>query len=161
MTPEEMKEKAILIMNKRYHCSQTVVAVGLEKLGQEPNEGLVRSMGAFAGGLATTGHVCGSLVGALAVFGLVFSRSKEEEKEDPLMWSYSQEFLRCFREEIVQGSILCRDIIGVDWKDKNQIRDHFKGETRRECLRITGETAKIVGEMLDQYLAEKKCTDLS
>lgn len=108
--------------------------------------------------MAATGDVCGNVIGSLAVFGLVFSRSREEEKEDPLMWVYSRKFLKCFREEIGRGSILCRDIIGVDWSDKNQARNFHGGEKYRECLRITGETAKIVGEMLDQLPMEKKQT---
>jgi len=112
-------------------------------------------MGPFGAGLAATGEVCGNVVGALAVFGLVFSRSRGEEKEDILMWVYSQKFLSRFREEISQGSLLCRDIIGVDWKDKSQARNFHDSEKYKKCLRITGETAKIVGEILDQYRAGK------
>jgi C_GCAxxG_C_C family probable redox protein len=113
-------------------------------------------MGPFGAGLAASGDVCGNVIGALAVFGLMFSRSKAEEKESPLMWSYSQKFLRRFRDEIGRGSLLCRDIIGVDWKDREQARTFHGSEKYRECLRITGETAKMVGELLEQYQAEKK-----
>ena len=117
---------------------------------------MIKAMGPFGAGLAATGEVCGNVVGALAFFGLIFSRSREEEKENPLMWKYSQEFLGRFREEIGRGSILCRDIIGVDWKDKDQARNFHDSEKYQECLRITGETAKIVGEMLEKYQIEKK-----
>ena len=117
---------------------------------------MIKAMGPFGAGLAATGEVCGNVVGALAVFGLIFSRSREEEKENPLMWRYSQEFLGRFREEIGRGSILCRDIVGVDWKDKNQVRNFHASEKYRKCLRVTGETAKIVGEMLEQYQAGKR-----
>lgn len=125
-------------------------------MGQGANADLIKSMGPFGAGLAATGEVCGNVVGALAVFGLVFSRSREEEQENPLMWRYSREFLRRFKEEIGRGSILCRDIIGVDWKDRNQSSNFHASEKYRECLRITRETAKIIGEMLDKYQAEKK-----
>jgi C_GCAxxG_C_C family probable redox protein len=133
-----------------------VLAVAQEKLGQELNEGLIRAMGPFGAGLAATGDVCGNVIGALAVFGLIFSRSREEERENPLMWMYSQEFLRCFREEIGRGSILCCDIIGVDWKDKDQAKNFHGSEKYKECLRITGETAKIVGDMMDQYIYQRR-----
>jgi C_GCAxxG_C_C family probable redox protein len=155
MTPEEMKEKAIQIMTKRFHCSQAVIAVVLEKLRYEPNDGLIRAMGSFGAGLAATGDVCGSAIGGLAAFGLVFSRSREEEKEDLLMWRYGQEFLRRFREEIAEGGLCCRDIIGVDWKDKGQAKSFHSSEKYRKCLRITGETAKLVGEMLDRRQLER------
>jgi len=130
--------------------------VAQDKLGREPNADLIKAMGPFGAGLAASGEVCGNVVGALAVFGLMFSRSREEEKEHPLVWKYSQEFLGRFRNEIGRGSILCRDIIGVDWKDKELVRNFHTSEKYRECLRITGETAKIVGEMLEKYQAEKK-----
>jgi C_GCAxxG_C_C family probable redox protein len=125
--------------------------VAQEKLGQELNYGLMKAMGPFGAGLAATGDVCGNVIGALAVFGLMFSRSRAEDKESPLMWKCSQEFQRSFREELGQGSILCRDIIGVDWKDRDQAKQFHDSEKFRECLRITGETAKIVGKMIDQY----------
>jgi len=115
-------------------------------------------MGPFGAGLAATGEVCGNIVGALAVFGLVFSRSREDEKENPLMWMYSREVLRHFKEEITKGSILCRDIIGVDWQDRNQARNFHGSEKYRECLRITGETAEMVGKILDRYRAETRRT---
>lgn len=105
---------------------------------------MIKAMGPFGAGLAATGDVCGNVIGSLAVFGLIFSRSREEEKENPMMWLYSQKFLARFREEIGRGSILCRDIIGVDWKDKNQAQDFHESAKYRECLRVTGETAKIV-----------------
>jgi C_GCAxxG_C_C family probable redox protein len=113
-------------------------------------------MGPFGAGLAATGEVCGNVVGALAAFGLMFSRSREEERESPLMWSYSQRFLQRFREEIGGGSILCRDLIGVDWQDKAQAKDFHVSEKYRECLRITGETAKIVGGMIEQHLLSQR-----
>ena len=113
-------------------------------------------MGSFGAGLAATGDVCGNVIGALAVFGLLFSRSKPEEKENPLMWSYSRKFLGRFRDELGRGSLLCRDIIEVDWEDRNQTQNFHAGEKYRKCLKITGETAQIVGKMLDQYRAEKK-----
>ncbi len=127
-----------------------------EKLGQEPNEGLVRAMGPFGAGLAASGEVCGNVVGALATFGLIFSRSREEEDENPLMWKYSQKFMRSFKERIGGGSIFCRDLIGVDWKDKEQVKNFHSSGKYKECLRFTGEAARLLGEMIDQYESEKR-----
>ncbi len=78
-----MREKAVQLMMKRFHCSQAVLAVGQEKLGRKDDE-VVKAMGAFGGGLGGNGEVCGAAVGAIAVMGLRFSRSREEEKEDPI-----------------------------------------------------------------------------
>jgi len=109
-------------------------------------------MGAFGGGLGSNGEVCGALIGALAVFGLRFSRDREEEKEDPRMWGYTRELLKRFREEIVQshGGIRCREIAGVDWRDREQVTNFRNGEKFLECARIVGDTAKLTGELLER-----------
>jgi C_GCAxxG_C_C family probable redox protein len=109
-------------------------------------------MGAFGGGLGGNGEVCGAVVGALGVLGLRFSRGREEEKEDPRMWAFTQELLKRFREEIAKnhGGILCREIAGVDWMDREQAKKFYKSEKALECGRIVGDTAQLVGELLER-----------
>jgi C_GCAxxG_C_C family probable redox protein len=111
-------------------------------------------MGAFGGGLGGNGEVCGAIVGGLAVLGLRFSRGREEEKEDPKLWAYTHELLKRFREEIVKEhrGILCWDIAHVDWKDQEQVRRFRKGDTVLECVRIVGDTAQLIGELLERSM---------
>jgi C_GCAxxG_C_C family probable redox protein len=111
-----------------------------------------RAMGAFRGGWGLNGKVCGALIGALAVLGLRFSRGRGKNKEDPRMWGYSRELLKRFREEIVQshGGICCREIAGVDWMNREQVANYFKGEKFLECARIVGDTAKLTGGILER-----------
>ena len=112
----------------------------------------MKAMGAFGGGLGGNGEVCGAAVGGLGVLGLRFGRSREGEKEDPKLWVNSHEFLKRFREEIVKhhGSILCREIARVDWTDREQVKNFYKGEKILECGRIVGEAAKLIGELLEK-----------
>jgi C_GCAxxG_C_C family probable redox protein len=114
----------------------------------------MKAMGAFGGGLGGNGEVCGAVVGALAVMGLRFSRASEDEKEDPKMWSYAQEVLERFRKEIAKnhGSILCRDIARINWKDREQTRGFYKSEKALECGRIVGDMAVLVGELLERVM---------
>jgi len=157
MTKEEMKEKAVqLMMQKRFHCSQAVLSVGQEKLGKKDDE-VMKAMGAFGGGLGGNGEVCGAIAGALAVMGLRFSRATEDEREDPKMWSYTHEVLERFQKEIAKnhGSILCRDIAHVNWKDREQVRNFYNGETVQECGRIVGDMAALVGELLEREMKPK------
>ncbi len=152
MTPKEMRKKAIELMAvQRFHCSQAIAAVGQEKLGKG-NDEVIRAMGAFGGGLGGNGEVCGALAGGLAVLGLRYSRATIDEKENPHMWKASHELVRRFRDDVVNfnGTILCRDICGVDWSDRAQAREFYSGEKVKKCIRIVGETALLVGEMLER-----------
>ena len=117
----------------------------------------MKAMGAFGGGLGGNGEVCGAVVGALAVIGLRFSRASEDEKEDPKMWSYTHEVLERFQKEIVKNheGILCREIARVNWKDREQARAFYKSEAALECGRIVGDTAMLVGELLDRVMEPK------
>jgi ribosomal protein S18 len=91
-------------------------------------------------------------VGGLAAVGLKFSRGREEEKEDPKMWAYAHELFDRFGAEIVKdhGKISCWEIVHVDWKDRNQVKNFYSGDKRLECRRIVGETAKLVGKLLER-----------
>ncbi|MEE9912952.1 MAG: C-GCAxxG-C-C family protein [Deltaproteobacteria bacterium] len=152
MTPQEMRKKAIQMMAvERFHCSQAIAAAGQEKLGHGSDE-VIRAMGAFGGGLGGNGEVCGALAGGLAVLGLRYSRAAAGEKENPKMWAAAEEMMRRFRDEIVNqdGTIYCRDIACVNWKDREDAKSFYQGDKVKKCIRIVGETAMLVGEMLER-----------
>ncbi len=116
---------------------------------------VVRAMEAFGGGLGCNGEVCGALVGALAVMGLRFGRGGEgeEEKKDPRIWRYTFELVKRFREAIVRshGGIRCREITGIDWMNREQVLSFYKPDEKGlECTRIVGDTAKLIGELLER-----------
>lgn len=107
-------------------------------------------MGAFGGGLCATGEVCGAVVGALAAIGVAYSRSSAEEAEDFQKWVLGHRFQKRFRNEIGKGSILCRDIAGVDWRDQEQ-RDQFhNSEKFLACRDVTANAARILGELFEE-----------
>jgi C_GCAxxG_C_C family probable redox protein len=113
---------------------------------------VTKAMGAFGAGLGCNGEVCGALIGAIATMGLKFGRGQEEGKEDRKMWGYTAELLKRFREEIVKNhsGIRCQEIAGVNWRDREQVANYYKGEKFLECTRIVGDTAKLTGELLER-----------
>jgi C_GCAxxG_C_C family probable redox protein len=116
---------------------------------------VIRAVGAFGGGLGT-GEICGAVFGAAAVFGLRFSRSRDDEKEDPRMWAVVREYLERFREEIGQGKIYCRDIAGVDWTDIPAVKAFYKSEKLLACRDLTGATARLLGEFMERESFSKQ-----
>jgi len=107
-------------------------------------------MDSFGGGLAAHGEVCGAVIGGLAVIGLKFGRPRSGNEADRRMWKYSSLFVKRFKEEVTGGKLLCRDIAGVDWRDRDQTAEYYKGEKFRSCQDLSGKTARIIGDLLEQ-----------
>ena len=95
-----------------FSCSQAVFAAFSEALGLEPMNALKIAQ-PFGGGIAGTGSTCGAVTGAFLVIGLKHGRSRPEDlaaKEKT--YALVREFILRFQEQ--QGSIICRELIGVD-----------------------------------------------
>lgn len=132
--------------------------MGQEKMGLS-NPGLIQAMGAFGGGVASSGRVCGILVGAVALVSSLYSRASPEETEDRNMWRYGAKLTRRF-EQLTQefGSVDCRDIARVDWRDREAVRDFYHGQDgRREyCVRLLGDMTGYLGELLETAPAKNE-----
>lgn len=156
MTPDEMKEKAVDLFLQRLHCSQVLATVGQEKLGKS-DSAVIRALGSFGGGIGGTGHVCGALVGAVSIMGTLYSRSSLKEKENPRMWVVTKAVMTQFEKLTAEyGGVNCSQIARVDWMDWGQVKNFYKNpESRRQvCARVVGETAKFLGEMLEQEVEQ-------
>ena len=155
MTPEQMETEAHDSMLGGFHCSQAVMAAGLKKCGLE-EEGLLRSMAPMGGGVAASGGPCGALTGGVAMIGRLFGKPKPEESDDRRMWKAAAEFYRRFESEVVgvHGSVNCRDIAKVDWKNKEQVKDFYTGAGAKGCAESTGAAARILGEVIEKYSEE-------
>ncbi len=158
MTPEEMREKAIQLFKERFHCSQAVLAAGQEKIGTV-NEEVVKAMGSFGGGLASSGRVCGALVGGVALISSMYSRGNLQGKEDPRMWYLSRALVKKFEELCAPfASINCCDIAQVDWHNRDQVREFYKNpeSTRQNCIKLVGDTAYALGKILEEDEQQSK-----
>jgi C_GCAxxG_C_C family probable redox protein len=117
------------------------------------NEAVIKAVGAFGGGIASTGRVCGALLGGVALISSLYSRGNLEEKEHPRMYRLSYKLSKKF-EELTQphGGVNCSDIARVNWSNKEQTKEFYNNSDsrRRFCLQVVGDTAYALGELLDQ-----------
>jgi len=123
------------------------------------DEAVIKAMGAFGGGIASSGQVCGCLLGGVGFISSLYSRGNLEEKEHPRMWRLSYKLNKKF-EELTKpfGGVNCSDIARVNWSDREQAKDFYNHpESRyRYCLELVGDTAYALGEILDQAGEETK-----
>ena len=131
--------------------------MGQEKISRI-DESAVKAVGAFGGGIASSGSVCGILLGGVALISSIYSRGNLDEKENPRIWALSSKFLKKF-EELTEsyGGMDCRDIAGVDWKNREAVKEYYSNpdSNRKICSRLVGEAAAILGELLEQEEARQ------
>lgn len=135
-----------------------VLAVGQEKMNRV-NEEVIKSMGAFGGGIASSGKVCGALLGGVAFISSLYSRGNLDEKEHPNMWRLSHKLSKKF-EDLTQefGSVNCSDIARVNWADREQVNTFYNQPDSRHqyCMKVVADTAFALGEILEQAERETK-----
>ena len=132
--------------------------MGLEKMDMQ-DETAVKAVGAFGGGIASSGNICGTLLGGIAMISVIYSRASLDEKENPRIWALSNKFMRQF-EELTKdyGGINCRDIARVDWKDRDAVKEYYSNpeSNRKVCVKLVGDAAYALGVLLEHEAAGKK-----
>ena len=128
--------------------------MGLEKIKQEdPN--VIKAVGAYGGGIASSGSVCGTLLGAIAAVSSLHSRGSLEEKENPRMWGVSHKLIKAFDALTEKyGGNNCRQITGIEWSDREAVKDYYSNpeSSRKECIYLVGELAYTLGKTLENEM---------
>lgn len=131
--------------------------MGQEKINiHDPSA--IKAVGAFGGGIASSGNVCGILLGGVAMISGMYSRSSLDEKENPRIWALSKKFMKQFEEQTESfGGINCRDIAGIDWNNRDEVKEYYKNpeSSRKACIKLVGDAAYALGELLEQERGRK------
>ena len=110
----------------KFGCSQTVMALGMERAGlDDPN--LLRAMeGYCAGGCS---GVCGALCGGAAFLGLLMGKGTAEEPRSAELKALVKDLTCAFRER--WGSTLCEELIQGDMTRHDALCPQFMAWTLR------------------------------
>lgn len=118
------KEKALDYFDRKFHCSQAVLAAFASECGLTEEQAL--KLGACFGSGMRKGEVCGACTGALMVLGALYgqydkadpdSRTRADEVNDKMMERFAK---TC-------GSYVCNDLLGCDvstTEGRNYCRDN-------------------------------------
>jgi C_GCAxxG_C_C family probable redox protein len=103
------------LSGKGFHCSQVLLALGLEAQGKS-NPDLIRAMAGLAGGVGFCGDTCGALTGGACLIALYAARGTPDEEEDPRLNLMINELVEWFTREYTAcyGGIQCREILADD-----------------------------------------------
>jgi len=143
----ELSNNAVARFQEGFSCSQAVFSVFAEKHGLDL-ETAFRISGAFGGGMARMGLVCGAVTGAFMVIGLKYGKTeaKDEEAKEK---TYQQ--VRIFVEKFraVNGSTICKELLGFDLSvPKEAAQAKEKGLFKNLCPRLVKDAVEIMEEIL-------------
>ena len=97
-----------------YHCSQMIMIMTLETIGEE-NPQLVKALGGLGGGIGYCGDTCGCLTGGACAIGYFLGNLAPEEKEDEQMKPAVQELYQCSMRKQRKNSELFTVKISLIW----------------------------------------------
>ena len=144
------KEKAMQSFLDGYNCAQCMMLAFEDMLTIDLDTAL-KIASPFGGGMGRLREVCGSISGMFMVLGFIKGYHEpgnyEGKKE---LYEHVQELARRYEE--VNGSIICRDLLGLSVKKEEatpekRTEEYYK---KRPCAEKIGSAAEI----LEQYLNE-------
>ena len=141
-------QKAQALFYAGYNCAQAVFCAFCDETGLDL-DAAARLSSSFGGGLGRLRELCGALAGAELALGMLRGYS---DVEDPALKSghYARVRLLAERFREKNGTYLCRELLKdvptTPGGEPEPRTPEFYA--RRPCLRLVGEAAAILEEML-------------
>lgn len=137
---------------KGYNCTQSVLLSFEDVIPPETLSVLMKDTSCFGGGMGRLREVCGTVSGMFIILSVFYGYSGPGENEKKaLLYSYIQTIAVRFEEKT--GSIVCRELLGLDHKRDNPVpdeRDHAY-YSKRPCP----ELCRIASDIIEEFLIEK------
>jgi C_GCAxxG_C_C family probable redox protein len=144
-------EDARATFRQGYNCSQAVLSAFSEEYGLDPVMAY-KVAAAFGGGMGHMGETCGAVTGAFMVIGLKYGLTVTDGSQSHHgSFAAVREFADEFRSR--HGSIVCRELLGVDINDREAFREAMKnGIPQKICPKLVEDAAAIVEKLIAESL---------
>ncbi|MBR6321719.1 MAG: C_GCAxxG_C_C family protein [Lachnospiraceae bacterium] len=155
------RETAQKLFLEGYNCAQAVFCAFSDLTGLD-TETAARLSSSFGGGVGRLREICGTMSGALLALGMLEGYSDVSDPEKKAAhYRLVQEYARRFRKR--NGSIICRELLKDVQVTTGGIPEPRTPEfyARRPCLRLCGEAAAILDEMLEEIEIQKQQEETS
>ena len=139
------------------NCSQAVAAAFAEEMNM-PKSLVERLTVGFGGGMGRMREVCGAVTGMFMVVGILYGYDDAKDYEGKKdTYALVQELANQFKAET--GSIICRELLGLDGKDNSPVpskrtEEYYK---KRTCEDKVGLAAKILDEYIQSHCPNVAC----
>ena len=131
-----------------YNCAQAVFCAFCDVTGLDVDTA-ARLSSSFGGGIGRLREVCGTVSGALLALGYIQGYSDPQDRNAKVThYGLVQKYARLFCEQ--NSSIVCRDLLKNVQVTEGSVPEERTPEfyARRPCLRLAGEAAAILDQLL-------------
>ncbi|MFB0504464.1 MAG: C-GCAxxG-C-C family protein [Candidatus Bathyarchaeia archaeon] len=140
-------EKAVSRFLSGYNCAQSVLLTMFQHWNGE-NVLVPKIATAFGGGIGRCGSVCGALTGGVMAIGIKYGTNEPSAEKRLRAYELARMAYRRFEKR--HGSVLCRELIGYDLSDPEELEKARNAEVFEEkCtgfMRATVEILRSLGE---------------
>lgn len=151
LTSSQYAQKAMNLFKEGYNCSQSVFLAFKDLYGIDRHTALKLSS-SFGGGMGRLREVCGSVSGMFLTAGILYGYDSPKDRSSKSEhYKRIQELARSFEE--LNGSIVCRELLGLDQKKESYVpeertKDYYR---KRPCEQIVGCAAYIMEEYIRNH----------
>lgn len=134
----EMRNKAGNYFKEGYNCAEAIFLTYRELLASEMDPAMVSLFTGFGSGVGESGCMCGALTGSIAALNMLKGRTSNQASRDEA-YQLAREFAEKFTGKY--GVTCCRALNPHPF----ETREHLT-----TCLKITGNTSKMLMEFLEE-----------
>ncbi len=141
-----------------YNCAQAVFCAFCDETGLSL-ENAARLSSSFGGGMGRLREVCGTVSGALMALGMLRGYSDPADPQAKAEhYRLVQQYAQRFRE--INGTIICRELLKDVPVTPGGVPEARTPEfyRRRPCLRLAGEAAGLLEQMLQEIKTSEEKT---
>ena len=124
-----------------------------------PSDELIAAIAPFGGGMGSSGQICGTLSGALAVIGYTLGKTEPQARDHKLMWKISYKMVKEFSKITKQyGGSNCSDIARLNWTDHASVKQFYTDpdSTRHtNCVKVIRETSNYLYTLIKENFPEE------
>lgn len=154
---DKKAERARRLFKEGYNCAQAVVGAFAGEMGMDFDTA-IKLASSFGGGMGRMREVCGAVTGMFMVVGILYGYDDAKDYEGKKdTYALVQELANQFKAET--GSIICRELLGIDGKDNSPVpskrtEEYYK---KRTCEDKVGLAAKILDEYIQSHCPNGTC----
>ena len=142
------KDKALEYFEKKFHCSQAVLAAFADECGLTEAQAL--KLGACLGTGMRKGEVCGACTGALLVLGSLYGQCNQDDIKSRLLANeVNDKMMDRFAQ--VCGSYLCNDLLGCDISTSEGVMYAKENRLFSElCPKIVASAVEVLEQIISE-----------